>query len=82
MIWALVGSRSLMAALALFGAAAFYEAWKVHQRQIGEQEIIQSAEQAGEKANEKNEAVRTAADAPGALQRLRADPKTCPDCKR
>jgi hypothetical protein len=82
MFWALIGSRSLMAALAIFGAAAAYEGWKYHQRQIGESEIMQAARDQGEKANAENDTVRAAADAPGALARLRADPKTCPDCPR
>lgn len=44
--------------------------------------VVSASEEKGKQANAKNETVRRAASAPGAVDRLRKDPATCPDCKR
>ncbi len=44
--------------------------------------VVSASEEKGKQANAKNEKIRRAAAVPGAADRLRSDPATCPDCKR
>lgn len=44
--------------------------------------VVSASQEKGKQANAKNETVRRAAATPGAFDRLRSDPATCPDCKR
>ena len=49
-------------------------------KEKGRIEIVQESKQAGDAANAKSEKVRRAAREPGAVDRLRKDRLTCPDC--
>jgi hypothetical protein len=61
-------------------------AWDVyHQQSIGaakeRQEIVQRSEQQGAANAAQAEKAHTTARKPGAADRLRKDPATCPDCR-
>jgi hypothetical protein len=55
----------------------------VHDRKVETKTLkkVAAASQAqGERANAKNEIVRKRASLPGAADRLRSDPRSCPSC--
>ena len=49
-----------------------------HQRSIGAEKVLVASKEQGAKANAKNEAVRAAAERPGAADRVRS--RFCRDC--
>jgi hypothetical protein len=79
MIWALLNSKPLQWALGALMLLGGYEAWAYHERHIGATAIVSDINQQTEQISEKAIAARSAADRPGAFQRLRSD--SCVNCK-
>lgn len=75
--WALNGGILVAGALALVGLRA----WDVSNQQAkGAAKVVEVSKKEGAKANAKNDEVRRASAAPGAVDRLRRDKSVCGDC--
>jgi hypothetical protein len=78
---------SLQGAIVLFSSALLM-GWSwlkfVHDPKVASKvttEIVQRSEKTGAQNAAKSAKAHSAARQPGAADRLRSDPKTCPDCK-
>lgn len=78
--------RLEIAAVCLIAGGAAYGAWLwQHDQKVAaktETIIVQRSEKHGAAAHVKAKKAIDAARAPGAIERLRADRETCPDCSR
>ena len=61
MIWALIGSRWMLYAVALLGIAGVYEGWKYHQRSIGASKLEAKIEKKADENVKKADAAGDAA---------------------
>lgn len=77
----LIGTTLGQVLLAGLGAFIVHSAWLyAHDKQVVASHIAQSVKE-GQRRNEINDPIKRDARKPGSFERLRADPKTCGDCR-